>query len=626
MPTTPFPVPLVSAGNTGPCTLSYGGVLLAQPTIEILDWVERNISTADIYDFQHLAWPGVDRLAWPFPGMTRARPVRPQTLFWPAGASRWAVGHFFATDQELAQIRQKVFANSTYNPATLLMQDGRTGMSISPNLWMLPPRPIAQPVPPLGQTVNGLWLLTLVDDRFWWWQSAAQITVTEGTTSWIDLLAACETAIGASIAAEPIAGAYLQPSGSLTANYQYVPLLLDAVAYNVGQRIVRRLDGTVLSMAARTARTNQVTALATWTRAAGGQCQLTDLVGVLPDVVAVVFPELQPVGADPQWLSRNNYVLKPSSYQKPHELSITLASLKLSEVPAGFLSNGGVKVFRDTAQWFNGSNAAQLNELATQIATDWYLWQLGILDVSFAGVAPYQPDGLGDITWIYGGDTAITRVMRGPWPDFTETLNHFAEEAGSSSSSSAAGGTCPGICIGPLLQSVQVQCANGQIETQQAQVFIRQDSNGCITLSAVPCENPEFTPPLTPGTAAGCCDPSTVPATVTVDFFGATSGEALNWNGQSFTLTETATASNKWTVTLNLQIGSWKINSLTLECMNLGPGNHNGYMLNIDAGVWVSGNYVDTTTCSPFALSGSIVIENYPAPNSGTTSVKFSVS
>src|SRR6516225_2900870 len=89
--------------------LTYGGVPLAQPDPEVLDWVRNNISPDDIFDFEHLVTT-TEKLFWPFPGQLKDRGVKPGTLYWPSGASQWAVGYFFATDAMLALIRPLTYA------------------------------------------------------------------------------------------------------------------------------------------------------------------------------------------------------------------------------------------------------------------------------------------------------------------------------------------------------------------------------------------------------------------------------------------------------------------------------------------------------------------------------------
>ena len=62
-------------------------------------------------------------------------------MYWPRGASRWAVGYFLATLSQLNAIRAVVYAHASYVAAPLVLND-ETGRVVTTNLWMLPPRQI----------------------------------------------------------------------------------------------------------------------------------------------------------------------------------------------------------------------------------------------------------------------------------------------------------------------------------------------------------------------------------------------------------------------------------------------------------------------------------------------------
>jgi hypothetical protein len=54
---------------------------------------------------------------------------------------------------------------------------------------------------------------------------------------------------------------------------------------------------------------------------------------------------------------------------------------------------------------------------------DWYNWTLGPMDASFAGIAPWTPEGLsGQITFTYTKEKVATRVQRAPYNDAVESV------------------------------------------------------------------------------------------------------------------------------------------------------------------------------------------------------------
>src|ERR1051326_2365870 len=155
--------------------LTYGGVTLCYATPKLSAWVERNISFADLVEFSAAHWPGTDRLSWSFAAPGPYPKVELGKLYWPRDASRFACGHFLVTDKKLEILRRQVYSAGVngYGAQDLVMTSG--GDTITAKMFMLPPRPLSQFLG-FSNTRNGLYLLTLVDERFFWWQQSAAIT------------------------------------------------------------------------------------------------------------------------------------------------------------------------------------------------------------------------------------------------------------------------------------------------------------------------------------------------------------------------------------------------------------------------------------------------------------------
>lgn len=254
-------------------TISYAGVHLPSPLPEQLARIEAVLDPQTLHDAERSLWPGAagSQAFWPYLD-SRMRPVRVGTLSWPVGASRWAVGRFLADSGSLGLIQQTVYGGSSgYQAATLHLDDGTDRGAIETSLYMLPPRPIFQ-----VDLMKQLWLLTLVDDRWFWWQRSGEVTVDEGTTTWEDVYDQIGTLLGVTITAEAVAAAYDVPSDAVASRYSALPPFLDAVAAEVGQRIVRALDGTVRAVSAATEKTKvevnllSVGPTSAWPNHAGG--------------------------------------------------------------------------------------------------------------------------------------------------------------------------------------------------------------------------------------------------------------------------------------------------------------------------------------------------------------------
>lgn len=391
--------------------IKFGSVTLSREPANVAAWVERNITTADIVEFaQHPGWrSGLEHNHWGMPGDARAargRPVRIGSLYWPRNASRWATAHFLATDNQVKLLRA-----AGYGAKTLTI--GTAPKSVSASMYLLPPRPLSQ----FGND-NGLWLVTLVDHRWHWWHVAATVTVVEQATTWADLYTGIGGAIGATIVPEDVPAAYLKPPGSLGVKYEYLPLLLDAVARSCGQVIVRRLDGTVLAQSAATAKTKVAQQLAGaaalgWNKQAGGQMVLGDInATTIPETVSTIFPLVE-----------------------DGQLSLTPYKIDTATGTAGL----GKKIIRSCAMAQSISsvvvNGTELTDLAGQIAADWVAWQTGKMDYVYAAIVPWAPEGLNDyVEWHVapeGADNCSTRIQRGGWDTegelFHASATGFAE-------------------------------------------------------------------------------------------------------------------------------------------------------------------------------------------------------
>lgn len=410
--------------------ISYGNVNLAFMDTPAAVTAARALDGADLFDFAELS--GRDSLTFTWPGLPCPRPVQVGSLLWPWGASRFAYAHMLATDAELARIRPLVYGakGTAWNPLALKFDDARTGRSVAPSLYMLPPKPLDQIT-----GANGLSLLTLVDDRFRWWERAGAVTVTPGTTTWAVLIAAIATALGVTITVDTIAAAYLKPAADLAGADVYLPPLLDRVLACVGQRLVRRLDGTVRTQNPTTAKASQDAQLATWTKEKGGQYLFSaatkpnDLTALVPAQVLVTFPSL-PAAA-------------PAPADAPFTEMITLASLALPEF-AGVTGHAGTKLIHTTAV-YDGTNAAEVLALARQVARDFYRWRLGRQHVRFAGIDPYTPEALSDhVEWLSRGGECSTWVRRGPGQEWEGEAPLPYQDSKGSATPMPLPGTDPG--------------------------------------------------------------------------------------------------------------------------------------------------------------------------------------
>lgn len=308
-------------------TGSYGGVYLSCVDEAVAGYLAAVCDPGEVLQF---ALPATHNL-WhlPIPSLPPLPPVIPNVLSWPADASRFATYYALVTDEDMATLRPLCFTVDGPVAQTLLLT-GDDVEEISTELFALAPRPLAQ-----ISGLNGLWLLPLVDDRYFWWMKSANIEpAIYPRTTWADYFSLLATALGVSISVTTVPSAYSYPSlQRFTAYQQPLPLLLDAAARTVGMRVVRDLDGavTVQDYAAARAIEDIEVDLAlgdTRYRKSGGAFHVGELKRGVPDTVTVVFPRLD-----------GNIEV-----QKVHTVDVTLATLALSE----YTANGTISAATDT--------------------------------------------------------------------------------------------------------------------------------------------------------------------------------------------------------------------------------------------------------------------------------------
>ena len=386
--------------------------------------------------------------------------VRIGDWFYPTGASRWSVFRGLATSAMVramlavtqgsasALFRMKANPISPDNPT-----DDEALYTLESYLFMLPPRPIGEH----GGAFDGLYLVTLVDERWYWQGDPVSLKISKDTT-WASLISQLGTALGIIINHTAISAAYGQPEpdSQLWTNQESAAVLLDAVAHNVGRVFVRSVAGAYDLMTPAESRT---TALASRrandnvARIAGGdifnsgsRLPVGSLVrarsAIVPSSVTITFPKYvrgnDPV---PHYLNARYANQRPScwyeeSYGDTHNVNIPIAS-GAPPLGSGLIGQGDyfihttAKALYETETAVTGDpiNQSGLNALALQLANDYYSWQDGMaLDEVYPGTYAWNPEGFHDIVWTYSARArqAATRVLRAEWNQTVREMQHSA--------------------------------------------------------------------------------------------------------------------------------------------------------------------------------------------------------
>lgn len=400
--------------------LTYGGVPLLLPDAdgELLTWMRQKQDIADAVIFGEttvadksprrglLAWGG-DRKGI---GQTVANyaappPPRLNSLYWPTGATRWARGYFLATGEAKERITQQAHSTGGNAPLVLRWGDESARTPLSASMWLLPPRPIARVS--AGALNEQLWLLPLVDSRYWWRERNAEDLEISSSTTWADLFSTLGSALGISVALPTaVDAAYLSPDTyEFTRRYENAALMLDAAALSVGKRIVRRLDGTVR---AESNATSEAVIAANVGKAyqllAGGFYH--DEAGYRPEKVICTFRK---------W--RHYRVLQKGqvhTVEVEPEITTAVATSTNKVVHSTMFADYSLDSPSPPA------NTSDLDALAEIIGEDFYGWLRSRYDATFAGAQPWDLNGFDDsVIWDFGCQVdgtylAQTRVQSMP--------------------------------------------------------------------------------------------------------------------------------------------------------------------------------------------------------------------
>ncbi len=313
-----------------------------------------------------------------------------------------------------------------------------------------------------------LYLLTLVDERFWWWYKP--VTISESNlTSWDTLLTQIANALGVAIVQDtPVESAYLAPTKRWITSKAPACVMLDAVAYALNRRVVRRIDGSVRLEAwlpaaqwASLQYDNYANTLKE--RTGGGRLWMSDVQRSVPAGLDVT------VGKTIAGVPQGDL----------YSLNEPLSTLNIAQY-GGFTGVSGMtgRFTADAIATYVASgsplpsNLPALNTLAAQAAQDWYGWRLADEDVQFAGTIPLFPTAWWDeVRWSFNATsrTVTTRCVAPPlWNP--NTYGYFP--VGSLSSTTAttptkSGKDCSGtICeweldVNRIWQNISNQCCNG---------------------------------------------------------------------------------------------------------------------------------------------------------------------
>lgn len=445
-----------------------------EPLADLMDELERLIPSRYLQDLAPGAKPT-------YPSQPLALPDRPQQdaratqvkvgeWYYPTTAQRFSIFRGLATS---SMAKSMLSTTGGTKQATFIMQAvpvvafNAGSYKLSTSMYMLPPRPLGEEA---DKKFDGLFLITLVDERFYFGGSPVTLRPT-ATTTWDALITQCASALGISpIVYSTIPAAYgqPQPDSPLWCNFENAAILLDAIATNVGKVVVRNFDGTYSLKTYAESQSQVVTNRGTnVVRVAGGDLfnsgnllvagELTKgRNAVIPASVTVTFPKYV-YGADPvphflnpRTTSGRQSVWYEAGVGDVHAVTVTPASGGPNVSGLQGVSNITVRtdakaLYATEALARSGiapTNISGLTALAMRVAGDRYDSVVAAaLDEVYPGTLAWTPEGIHDIVWTYSekAGLASTRAMRQEWNTQIEEGQYAIPFSGSIVASGVGG-------------------------------------------------------------------------------------------------------------------------------------------------------------------------------------------
>ena len=324
-------------------------------------------------------------------------------LFWPTGASRFGVYHGVidndTVDAWRADCLDQVDGFVSRTPGLFQMND-KVHSPILATMYMMPPVPLSFYSPPDIDDVP-LYLVTLVDERFFWWYHSSSNLIDTPKDDWDALFEYFRTTLGISSARWSFMGAskdYFFP-GDFLAQAAHIPLpiLMDAAAYSIGQRFTLDFNPPIGSgkiqilrfKDSKANRDDETNGLANKNAISGGKISMSadpasegeDAGLLLPDRIKVSFPLFDP---DDLSVDRGRKAFTRNTFEVSADFNT-------------YLLDGEI-TFWDTARAFSdGSSDVHLQKITNQIAYDYlYHESEANVDLTLAGIVYLLPCGLYD--------------------------------------------------------------------------------------------------------------------------------------------------------------------------------------------------------------------------------------
>jgi hypothetical protein len=440
-----------------------------QPLTCIIEELNRLISRGHLQDWlEDLPKSGKNLMALAVMGDENYLPhphLRLGDWFYPYGASRWSVFRYLASSTQAKAMLEATQGRlaRTFRFVNMPQGAGQRGgrlaeFTLESQMYMLPPRSMSEH----AGGYDGLYMITLVDERYYWQTTPCSLTLNHETT-WDNLITTIAASLNVDIQYSEIPEEYGQPEpdSQFWCRFENAPALLDAVAYNLGRRVIRNLDGTIelLTFGQSGSRTESnrgnirylVRTAGGDIFQSGGELRAGNLFesrnSVVPTKVRVTFPQyVQENDPVPHLTNLRIQPQRPSAWYEDGYGGVYFVDVPITSggiATSGYTSTSGLigvstEFIHDTAkalysgeiQLLSGTpplNNSGLVSLSMEIARDYYASQItAALDEVYPGAINLQLDGIHDVIWTWSATIrqCCTRAIRTQWGPAIVEMQH----------------------------------------------------------------------------------------------------------------------------------------------------------------------------------------------------------
>lgn len=369
------------------------------------------------------------------------------SLVWPTGASRWAIGLFLATSEQLEGIAsasrlngegshgiRKVTSDLETLRGRLEMCTG-TGADapvLSVDMWMLPPIPVHQvPTQETENTfnyplkhLNGLWVIPLVDDRYFWWQKTIYTAKVPLCSTWAETLTGILEAgkiPAGTIEETPMAYGPCPEIFRNVTNETRTPLLLDVMTAAINRKITLGYDGKVRAPSAKFSESENARQFEKYKGLVvlGGALNVNKTLTMQYNDVGLLLPEFIDYSTGSVTLKVK--VVDLPDYKRSMLFRKGETVLFSGEVGAIGKKTGRCAVFAPYSGISDSDYDAEMVEAFKKThANDWLILQKAAYHVTLAGIVPWETNSCVDsVTFRFTEKTATTEIRRPPFSQFT---------------------------------------------------------------------------------------------------------------------------------------------------------------------------------------------------------------